>query len=99
MYPASVIPFYRRAFRQIELSFREYLNALSTAIQGSIVLTAAVLAVNYNLPAGVPLIVQLGLLTATGVAAYAGFILLFHYDRVRVFKQTINLLRTPGAAQ
>jgi O-antigen/teichoic acid export membrane protein len=99
MYPASVIPFYWRAFHQIELSFREYFNALCAAIQGSIVLTAAVLAAKYNLPAGLPLFLQLGLLTTTGVAAYAGFILLFHSDRVRVFKQTINLLRTPGVAQ
>src|SRR5438105_2360503 len=77
----------------------EYFNALSTAIQGTIVLTAAVLAAKYNLPSGLPLIMHLGLLTTTGVAAYVTFILVFHKDRVRAFKQTINLLRTRGVSQ
>lgn len=99
MYPLSVIPFYWRALHQIELSFREYFSALSTAIQGTIVLTVAVLAAKHNLPSGLPLIMHLGLLTMTGVAAYITFILAFHKDRVRAFKQTINLLRTRGVSQ
>jgi len=96
MYPICLAPLYWRAFRQINLSLRQYLDALRAAIGGTLVLTVVVLGLKYSIPSSVPPFAQLGLQVTAGIVTYLVFIFLFHRHSTQRFWQALALLRNPA---
>jgi teichuronic acid exporter len=96
MYPICLAPLYRRAFCQINLTFRQYFSALRAAIEGTLALIVVVLAVKYSIPSGVLLLTRLSLEIMAGVIAYVGFLMMFHRSSVQVFWQLLSVLRSSG---
>jgi hypothetical protein len=84
---------YRRAFRRIELSARQYFAVLSPALGGSLLMLIAIWAVDRALPAAWPPPVHLGAKVITGIVAYVLAILTLQRQRAHVFYRAWRLLR------
>ena len=96
MYPVCLAPLYWRAFRQIDLSLRQYLAALRVAIGGTLVLTVVVFGLKYSIPSSTPPVAQLGLQVTAGIVTYVVFIFVFHRSSTQKFWQALALLRNPA---
>jgi PST family polysaccharide transporter len=84
-YPFIVLPLYRKAFRRVGMPFRNYFVALRPALDASVVMILAVVALKFVLPAGWPLYLRLGLEVVAGATAYLIVLLVLHIDRLRGF--------------
>ena len=92
-YPFVAIPLCIKAFKTIGMTFREYLQALRPALDGTIVMALAVGALKWGLPHAIPLVVRLILEILTGAMAYAGTVFLVHRPRVMAFVRTAQDFR------
>ena len=84
-YPIVVIPLYRETLRTVDMPLKEYAVSLRPAVEGSIAMTIAVVAVRQLPSTNQPLIVRLILEIVSGAAAYAGTLLLLHRERMLAF--------------
>ncbi len=92
-YPWVVLPLYRKAFAAIKMSAMEYLRPLRPALEGTIVMTMAVVSVRHGLPGNWIVSVRLALEVLTGVLFYAATLWLRHRERIFALVQTIKDLR------
>lgn len=81
-YPLIATPVYVVIFRRLELRPLEYLGAIWPALSASLIMAVAVLAVRWWLPATWSPIYRLIPQALVGAAVYAGFVLLFHRERL-----------------
>jgi O-antigen/teichoic acid export membrane protein len=84
-YPFIVLPLYRKAFRRVGMPFRNYLVAIRPAVDASLLMILAVIAMKLVLPGQSPLYLRLGIEVVAGAAAYLIVLLVFHIDRLRGF--------------
>jgi len=93
IHPLVNAPLYRRAFKRLGLSARQYLDALSPALSSSVIMLVAILVLRRALPATWPPLAVLCVETVTGVIAYVGALVALRRDRISVFYQALKLLR------
>ena len=93
IHPLVNAPLYRRAFKRLGLSVRQYLDALSPALSSSVIMLVAILVLRRALPATWPPLAVLCVETVTGVIAYVGALVALRRDRISVFYQALKLLR------
>ena len=89
-YPFIAVPLYRRAFRRIGMSVREYLGALRPALNGSLAMAGLVLLLRWILPGDWPLYLRFLLEVVTGAMTYGLVMITFHRDRVDAFWSLIQ---------
>lgn len=92
-YPFVAIPLCIKAFRTIEMTFGEYFQALRPALDGTVAMSIAVIALKWAVPHSVPLLVRLLLEIVVGAVAYLGTVLLLHRPRVMAFVRTAQNFR------
>jgi len=92
-YPIVVIPLYRQTLRTVEMRLKEYVLSLRPAVEGSIAMAIAVLAVRHSFSTNLPIILRLMLEIVTGAAAYSGTLLLLHRERMLAFLRLGSTLR------
>jgi PST family polysaccharide transporter len=89
--PLCVIPLdFRYSMKLVGLSARPVVSALGPAVAGCAVMAISVLLVKQALPADAGHVVALLVSSLTGAAAYTGYILVAHRDRVRAFRATFR---------
>jgi teichuronic acid exporter len=94
-YPLVVIPLYRQTLATIEMKAGEYLECVRPALEGTLVMIVAVIAIRILLgPA--PLLVRLVMEVGTGAATYSGILFLRHRERIARFGQLVRIFRRPG---
>jgi PST family polysaccharide transporter len=93
VYPLLTVPLFWRVLQVTRMPARDYLNALRPALEGSILMCAAVLLLKWAIPASTPLYLRFSVEVAAGVAAYALTLVAFHRARLRAFAQFARLLR------
>ena len=94
IHPLVNAPLYRRVFKRLDLSLRQYLDALSPALSGSVIMLVAILALRRALPASWPLLAVLCAETVTGMIAYVAAVLALRRDRISDFYRALKLLRS-----
>jgi O-antigen/teichoic acid export membrane protein len=92
-YPWVVLPLYRKAFAAIKMDVMDYLRPLRPAVEGTIVMTIAVLWVRHALPSNWRLPVRLIVEVLTGVLFYAAPLWLRHRQRIFAIVQMIQSVR------
>jgi len=96
-YPFVALPLYWKVFRTIGMRSAEYFRAVRPALDATLVMVLAVLALKRILPSAQPLVLRLILEVATGGAAYAATVLLLHRERARAFLSMAKGLRRSQA--
>jgi len=91
-YPLVVVPLYRKTFATVQMQLGEYVGCIRPALEGTIVMTVAVLSLQ-RIPNRIPPIGQLILETCAGAAVYAGILFLRHRERLMRFRQLVKLFR------
>jgi len=94
-YPVIALCFYARTFRKINMPWRDYLEAIRPALNGSLVMAAAVEILKYLFTSSLPLSVRFSLEVLVGGAAYVLTLTVFHRDRFSVFWNFVRALRDP----
>ena len=94
-YPITLLPMYLRLGDRIGLRARPYAAAIAPALQGSVAMILAVLAVRLALGADTPLVVRLAAQVGAGGVAYAGLLGLLHRQRLERVWRAFAELRRP----
>jgi teichuronic acid exporter len=97
VFPIVNIPQFFYAFRTINIRVADWLNALSPAIAGCLVMSLAIFALRWALPATVPLPVKCAALIALGALVYPAVIWLGFRARAMRFIELAKTLRGGGA--
>jgi hypothetical protein len=92
-----VIPLYWKTFQTIHMKTGEYVRAVRPALDGALVMTAAVLALKWFLPPSLPLVVRLILEVATGALVYVGAVMVLHRERALSFLRLAKSFRRKKA--
>lgn len=93
-YPFFAIVLYVRTFRRIGMSAREYIGAIRPALDGSIAMISAVVALKWALPPAWPLYFRFGVEVLIGAITYILVIVVLHRARLRAFKRFAQRLRS-----
>jgi teichuronic acid exporter len=96
-YPLVVIPLYYKTFQTIHMKVGEYIRALRPALDGSLLMTGAVLTLKWFLPGSLPMVVRLVLEICTGALAFVGTVLLLHRERALSFLRLAKSFRRKKA--
>jgi hypothetical protein len=96
-YPFVAIPLCIKTFKTIGMTFREYLQALRPAIDGTVAMALLVGALKFGLADHVPLVVKLLTEILAGAGAYCATVYLFHKPRVMAFVRTAQNFRQARA--
>jgi O-antigen/teichoic acid export membrane protein len=97
-YPFIVLPLYRRAFRRIGMSAREYLGAVRPALNGCLAMVVLVSVLKWAIPLSWPLYLRLAVEVTVGAAAYVIVLAVLHAERLRTFVNVFRRLRAPSGA-
>lgn len=89
-YPLIVTPIYARVFRRLELSMRQYFSVLRSSLDGTIVMAAAVLGVQWILPPEWPLAARFTVDVAVGALVFTGVTFTFHRERVQAIYERLR---------
>jgi teichuronic acid exporter len=92
-YPLIALPLYGKAFRRIGMPLHSYLVAIRPALDASLVMIFAVVALKLVIPAEWPLYLRFGIEVGAGAAAYLIVLLVLHGDRLRAFIDFYRRLR------
>ncbi len=92
-YPWVVLPLYRKAFAAIKMSVMDYLRPLRPALEGTIVMTIAVLLARRALPNDWLIPLRLILEILTGVLFYLTTLWLRHRERMLAFVEMAKSAR------
>ena len=99
-FPLVAIPLYRRAFRVLGLTLREYLGVIWPPLEAVAAMTVAVVLTNACVPVTWQGLRRLTLDVVVGAIAYVGTIGLRHRDRLQVLLQLgRRLLSRSGATE
>jgi O-antigen/teichoic acid export membrane protein len=96
-YPFVAIPIALKTFRTIDMSFRDYFQALRPAVDGTVVMILLVVALKFGLHGRAPLILQLIAEILTGAIAYCATVYLLHKPRVLAFVKVAQNFRQARA--
>jgi len=91
--PIVTIPTFVYAFRTIDLSTREWLVAIKPALAGTLLMSAAVIAVRSALPTTTPLFAQAAIAIATGAVIYPALLWLLFRARVAALVSLARAIR------
>ena len=91
-YPLVAFPLYRKTFRTIEMKTSEYIRAARPALDGTLVMSAAVVLFRRLAPLH-SLSARLVLEVLLGAAVYVAVLLLFHRERVMAFVRLAKSVR------
>jgi len=97
-FPMVAIPVTARAFKKVELPWKEFFRVLSPSITGCLMMTAAILGLKDILPPHHSLALRLALLVLSGAIAYIGVAGALSYSRRHALMRAINLLRNRGSS-
>ncbi|MCW5977239.1 MAG: lipopolysaccharide biosynthesis protein [Bryobacteraceae bacterium] len=92
-YPIMVMPMYVRVFRSIDLSAKEYLNAIAPPLVASLAMLGAVLAVAHALPGNWPHLTRLLIEVAVGAVVYAAVLMVAFRKRVLRYRELLRSFR------
>lgn len=92
-YPWVVLPLYRKAFAAIKMDIGDYLRSMCPALEGTIVMSIAVVWVKHALPGNWIVPVRLVLEVLTGVLFYVATLWLRHRERMFAFVDLIKSAR------
>ena len=92
-YPWVVLPLYRKAFAAIKMNVMDYLRPLRPALEGTVVMTIAVVLVRHALPGNWTVSVRFVLEILTGVLFYAATLWLRHRERISTIVQMVKTAR------
>jgi teichuronic acid exporter len=95
-YPVVAIPLYWKTFASIDLRLKDYMSSLRPALDGSIVMSASVLALKWAVPHSVPLVARLIIEIAAGAITYTGTVFVLHKERVKAFLQLAKGFKRKG---
>jgi len=96
-YPFVAIPLYRKTFQAIGMKTGEYVRAVRPALDGSLGMAAAVIALKWFLPTSQRLLLRLILEVAAGALIYVGVVLLLYRDRALNFLHLAKSFRSKKA--
>jgi teichuronic acid exporter len=96
-YPVVVIPLYWKTFQTIHMKTSEYIRAVRPALDGALLMAAAVLGLKWFVPASLPMVVRLILEIATGALVYVGTVMVFHRERAMSFLRLAKSFRRKKA--
>ena len=82
IHPLMIMPLYTRLIMRIQLQMSDYLRALRPALEGSAVMTVAVLLVKPLRAILEPLVLRLTIEILTGAVVYIAVIAIFHRSRL-----------------
>jgi len=91
-YPINAVPLYLRVSRRISLSIAEFWHTLWPAIHGTVQMALAVLIGKVILSGHFTMVTRLAIQILTGAVAYIAVLLLFHRDRLSIFRSSIIFL-------
>jgi len=94
IHPLVNAPLYWRTFKRIDLSLRQYLDAISPALISSVIMLTGVLVVRRMVPATWPPLALLCVEVVTGLIAYVGALVALGRDRISGFYRAVKLLRS-----
>jgi O-antigen/teichoic acid export membrane protein len=89
-YPVIIAPVYYRVFQRTNLAVGQYLSVLWPSIHASLVMTLAVLAVRWKIPARWPAAVSLSILIITGGLVYSATLFVFYRKRIGHLLKTMK---------
>jgi teichuronic acid exporter len=81
-YPFVLLPLYRKTLATIEMNGGEYVRSLRPAVEGTLVMVAAVACLKYVLPHSMLPAVRLVLEVLLGMASYAATLWMMHRERM-----------------
>ncbi len=84
-YPLVAVPLYWKAFKMIKMPVATYLQALRPAIDGTLMMVLAVLALRWTLPPSWPAWSRLIVEVTLGGVAYFSTLMLLHRKRIMAF--------------
>jgi O-antigen/teichoic acid export membrane protein len=94
VYPFTQLPLLVRLFGRIQLRWSQYLRALWPGVSASLLMGLALWLLRQWPPvAGLPITARLALRVGVGAIIYTLAILIFHAERVRLFKSVIDDFR------
>jgi teichuronic acid exporter len=96
VFPIVNLPQFFYAFRTIEIGFVDWLDALWPALAGCIVMTLAIVAVRWALPATLVLGAKFAALVALGAVVYLVVIWLGFRARAQRFIELVKVIRRGG---
>jgi lipopolysaccharide exporter len=94
VYPLVAVPLFQRAFRKIDLRWRDYLRVLYPAIAGSVAMAAVVLLLRWSLPPSRDA-VRLTVEVLGGGLAYVLIAGMLNFNRRHDLLKILRLLRSP----
>ena len=92
-YPVVVFPIYRRVFKILDLSPRQYFANLWPAVSGTAVMAIVILSARWLLHTMISPHMMLGVVITFGASSYAIFMLLAYQDRVIAFRDILHSIR------
>jgi O-antigen/teichoic acid export membrane protein len=100
-FPLVALVLYRRTFRILDLTFREYFSVLWPALEGTTVMVLLILLSRLRLTAGWPAGRRVVFEILLGACAYVATMAVRHRDRMRMLVQLGRRLlrRSPGTAE
>jgi O-antigen/teichoic acid export membrane protein len=97
VYPFLALPLFWRLFRRIQMSTKEYFDALWPAINGCILMAIAVEILKHFLYATWPLYLRFATEILVGALVYSLALILMHRERTRTFLRLFKSLRGQAA--
>jgi len=100
-FPLVALVLYRRTFRILDLTLREYFSVLWPALEGTTVMVLLILLSRFRLTAGWPAGRRVSFEILLGSCAYVATMAVRHRERMRVLVQLGRRLlrRSPGTAE
>jgi O-antigen/teichoic acid export membrane protein len=93
VYLPSIVPMWWRVFKRIELSAKDYFNAVWPAINGSLIMVLVVLACSQALPSTLPRAMCLAFDVSVGAVSYFVALYIFHRTRIQAMYLFLQELR------
>jgi O-antigen/teichoic acid export membrane protein len=95
LYPLVALPLFRRAFRKMDMGWKEYLRVLRPAMAGSLVMAVVVLLLKRSLPPGHRVAARLTVEVLSGAVAYVLTTGMLNFRRRHDLLKILQLLRSP----
>jgi len=95
LYPLVAVPLFQRAFRKMDLPWKDYLRVLRPAMLGSLVMGVVVLLLKRSLPPGRPAALRLTIEVLSGAAAYVLATGAVNFRRRHDLLKILQMLRSP----
>jgi len=95
LYPLVAVPLFHRAFKKMDLRWKEYLRVLRPALAGSLVMAVVVLLLKHTLPPGRAPAVRLAVEVMGGGVAYILITGILNFKRRHHLLKILQMLRSP----